>query len=87
MTTKIATDVAAALMAVFAGQTVAHEQVLAEITAQYAYANKRTGVTSYFKVTDLCERMGATYRYTGPDYTGECLYTFPAVDLDQKAAS
>lgn len=82
MATQIATDVAATLMAIFARQTVAHEVVLAEITAQYAYAKKRTGVTSYFKVTDLCERMGATYRYTGPDYTGECLYTFPVINLD-----
>lgn len=82
MATQIATDVAATLMAVFAGRTVAHEVVLAEITTQYAYAKKRTGVTSYFKITDLCERMGATHRYTGPNYTGECLYTFPAINLD-----
>lgn len=76
---KVATETANTILAIFAGQTVTHDEVLAEITAQYAYANKKTGVTSYFKVTDICERMGATYRYTGPDYTGTCLYTFPAV--------
>jgi hypothetical protein len=53
---------------------------------QYALANKRTGITSYSQVTDLVERAGATYRYTGPDCTGECSYTFPVVNLDQAVA-
>lgn len=78
-TSKIATEVATTLMNIFAGQTVTHDEVLAQITAQYAFANKRTGITSYPQVTDTLERRGATYRYTGPNYTGTCLYTFPGV--------
>lgn len=75
---QIAADVTATLLAIFAGQTVTQDVVLAEITAQYAYAKKRPGFTSYFKVTDALKRAGATSRYTGPDCTGDCLYTFPA---------
>lgn len=75
---KIATDTAQIIMAVFAGQTVTQDAVLAEITAQYAYARKRTGFASYMQVTDAIQRAGAVHRYTGPNYTGECLYTFPA---------
>lgn len=77
-TSKIAADIAETLLAMFAGQTITHDAILAEITAQYAYANKRPGFTSYFQVTDAIERAGATHRYTGPNYTGTCLYTFPA---------
>ncbi|AXN53366.1 hypothetical protein PBI_THONKO_96 [Mycobacterium phage Thonko] len=65
------------VMAVFAGQTVTHDEVLAQISLVYATERKRTGVTSYFKVTDEIERRGVTSRYTGPDYTGTCLFTFP----------
>lgn len=77
-TSKIAASTAEILMAVFAGQTVTLEQVLTEVTAQYAYANKRTGFMSYSQVMDAIERAGATHRYTGANYTGTCLYTFPA---------
>lgn len=78
-TSQINNTVAASLLAIFAGQTVSHDAVLAQITLQYAMENKRTGFASYSNVTDLIERAGATYRYTGPNYTGECFYTFPAV--------
>lgn len=78
-TSKIAATVSDTLINVFAGQTVHADTVLAEITAQYAYAQKRTGVSSYFQVTDALERAGVVTRYTGPDYTGERFFTFPAV--------
>lgn len=78
-TSKISADVATALMNLFAGQTVTQGDVFAQVTTQYALANKRSGFTSYFKVTDAIERAGASSRYTGPDYTGECFYTFPAM--------
>lgn len=74
---KIATETANTLLAVFAGQTVDQDTVLAEITAQYAYAQKRTGVSSYFQVTDALERAGVATLYTGPDYTGQKYFTFP----------
>lgn len=75
---KIAANTADVLMAIFAGQTVAADVVLAEITAQYAFAKKRPGFTSYFTVTDAIERAGATSYYTGFNYTGEKFFTFPA---------
>lgn len=77
-TSQIARTTATSLMAIFAGQTVTQSEVLAQITVQYAMNNKRTGISGYSKVTDLLEASGATYRYTGPNYTGECFYTFPA---------
>jgi len=76
--TKIATDITTTLLAIYAGQTITHDAILTEITNQYAYANKRPGITSYFKITDALERSGATYHYTGPNHTGTCYYTFPA---------
>lgn len=75
---KIATDTAASLMAIFAGQTVTADAVNAQITLEYTMAKKRPGLTSYFKVCDLIEAAGATSRYTGPNFTGEQFYTFPA---------
>lgn len=84
---KIMTEVATIAMAIFAGQTVNSDEVSALVTQEYALARKRTGVTSYFNVFDAIERAGATYRYTGPDHTGECLYTFPAIDVDQDAVA
>lgn len=75
---KIATEATANLLAVFAGQTVTLDQASAQIETVYAMARKRTGFTSFFTVMDACERAGVTRRYTGPNYTGTCLYTFPA---------
>ncbi|MEN6544514.1 MAG: hypothetical protein ABFE07_00560 [Armatimonadia bacterium] len=79
---RITTETATIALAVFAGRTVHRDEISTMITQQYAFANKRTGVSSYCKVFDAIERAGATYRYTGPNYTGDCLYTFPAMDLD-----
>lgn len=76
-TSQINQTVATALMAIYAGRTVIFDEVLSQITIQYAFNNKRTGVTSYSNITDLIEKAGATHRYTGPNYTGECFYTFP----------
>ena len=75
---RIANDTAAVILALFAGQTVTQDDVFAQITLQYAMAKKRTGMSSYMQVINTIERAGATNRYTGPDYTGDCLYTFPA---------
>lgn len=75
---KIATEATANLLAVFAGETVTMDQAIAQIETVYAMARKRTGITSFFTVLDACQRAGVTSRYTGPDYTGTCLYTFPA---------
>lgn len=75
---KIATDTAAVILTVFAGQTVHRDEVSAQITLQYAMARKRTGVGSYFQVFDAIEAAGVTHRYTGPNFTGEAFYTFPA---------
>jgi len=75
---KITAEAATSLLAIFAGQTVTHDDVLAQITFEYQMASKRTGFSSYFKVTDAIEAAGVTSRYTGPNYTGDKLYTFPA---------
>lgn len=83
---KIATETAATILAVFAGQTVHHDEIGAQIELEYATARKRTAVGSFFQVFDAIERAGVTCRYTGPDFTGEAFYTFPAIDLDQPAA-
>ncbi|AXH46936.1 helix-turn-helix DNA binding domain protein [Mycobacterium phage Aminay] len=76
-TTKIAATTAEALLAIFAGQTVTLDELFAQIEQTYILAGKRTGITSFYKITDLIEAAGVTSRYTGPDYTGVCLYTFP----------
>uniref|UniRef100_A0AAU8GPR2 Uncharacterized protein n=1 Tax=Mycobacterium phage Pharb TaxID=3136626 RepID=A0AAU8GPR2_9VIRU len=75
---KIAQDVAATIMAVFAGETVTMDQIGEVLQQQYALARKRTAFGSYVQVYHLIEKLGATSRYTGPNYTGVCLYTFPA---------
>lgn len=74
----IARNTAEAIMAIYSGRTVNRDAVLAEIDNQYAYANKKATVGSYFAVADACERAGATWKYAGPNYTGELFYTFPA---------
>lgn len=84
---RITTETATIALAVFAGQTVHYDEISSLITQQYAFAGKRTGVSSYFKVFDAIERAGVAHRYTGPDYTGECFYTFPALDLDAETVA
>jgi hypothetical protein len=74
-TSKIARDTAAALLAIYAGETITHEQLGAAIEAQYAYARKRTGFASYFQILDIIEPAGVTVEHT-PDYNHR--YTFPA---------
>jgi len=85
-TSQIADDTATAVLAIFAGQTVHRDEIGAQIELQYAAARKRTAVGSFFQVFDAIERAGVTCRYTGPDFTGEAFYTFPAIDLDASAA-
>lgn len=80
--TKITTDTAAAALTIFAGRTITLDELNSFVTQQYKLARKRTGITSYFKIFDAVEAQGVTARYTGPDYTGECLYTFPPTNLD-----
>ncbi|QFG09477.1 hypothetical protein I5H08_gp010 [Mycobacterium phage Yuna] len=75
---RIATDTADVLLAVFAGATVTHDQIGEVLEQQYALARKRVAYGSYVQVFGLIERQGVTSRYTGPNYTGVCLYTFPA---------
>lgn len=67
---KIATQTAATAMAFFAGQTVTIDTVYEFIEQQYAMARRRTGISSFFQVTDACVAAGATLR-------GDA-YTFPA---------
>jgi dTDP-4-amino-4,6-dideoxygalactose transaminase len=81
--TRITADTTAIAMTMFAGQTVTMDELTALVEQQYALGGKRTGITSFFKVFDACEAAGATSRYTGPNYTGQCLYTFPSIDLDR----
>lgn len=69
---RSATDVAAVIVAMFAGRTVRRDEIVEQITLRYAPPRKRTAV-----VFDLIEAAGVTYRYTGLDCTGEQLYTFP----------
>ncbi|AEK09904.1 hypothetical protein PBI_KESHU_96 [Mycobacterium phage Keshu] len=75
---KIAETTAEALLAVFAGETVTMDQIAEVLQQQYALARKRVAFGSYVQVYRLIEAAGATSRYTGPNYTGVCLYTFPA---------
>lgn len=77
-TSKIAAQVTENLMAVFAGQTVSMEAVLAQMDMVYAMANKRPGMRSYFIIEDMIEKLGVTSNYSGPNYTGTKFHTFPA---------
>lgn len=76
---KIATETIAELRIVFAGQTVSDDVVYAHITQVYTLARKRTGMTSFADVLAALHHAGVTRSYTGPNYTGDCFYTFPAV--------
>lgn len=74
----IVNNTANVLLVVFAGETVAQDTVVARIELEYALAKKRTGVSSFFQVENVLEANGVTSRYTGPDYTGDKFFTFPA---------
>lgn len=74
---KIAATVADTLLAIFSGQTVGHDEVCAEVENQYAMARKRCTFGSFVQVIPAMERAGMFSYYTGPDYTGDLLYTFP----------
>lgn len=73
---KIATDTAATLLAVFAGQTVADDEVYAAIEQQYTQARKQTGIGSYAQVLGSIQRAGVTTEF---DLDQNLIYTFPAV--------
>ena len=79
MSSRIATETATTILAVFAGQTVTLDQISEQIELEYTMARKRSAFGSYVQVINAIERAGVTSRYTGPDYTGTCLYTFPKV--------
>ena len=76
---NIAVDTAEAILSVFAGQADVSRDAIAEVLEQqYALGRKRVGFRSYVQVFDAIELAGVSHRYTGPNYTGEALYTFPA---------
>lgn len=76
---KITAETTAALLAVFAGQTVTDDEVYGQIEQEYALARKRTSMGSFATILGaLYHRHGVETTYTGPNCTGQCLYTFPA---------
>lgn len=75
---KIAETTAANLLAVFAGQTVTMDALIAQMEMVYAMNNKRMAVGSFFKVDDILEANGVVSQYSGFNYTGTRYSTFPA---------
>lgn len=79
---NIALDASEAVLSVFAGQSDVTIAEIGEVIEQtYALARKRVGFRSYVQVFDAIELAGVSHRYTGPNYTGSALYTFPAKAL------
>ncbi len=75
---KIATETIANLRVVFAGQTISDDEVYSQIEQVYAMARKRTGMGSFADILAALDHAGVTRHYTGPNFTGDCFYTFPA---------
>jgi hypothetical protein len=75
---RIVTETAASILAIFAGQTVTHETIGAQIELEYAMARKRCTFGSHVDITKGIERAGVVTRWTGFNYSGELLYAFPA---------
>lgn len=75
---KIANEASANLLAVFAGQTVTMDALIAQMEMVYAMNNKRMAVGSFFKVDDILDANGVVSRYSGFNYTGTRYSTFPA---------
>lgn len=75
---KIATTTATSIAALFAGQTATFDQVAAQIELEYTIAKRRTTFGSYTQIHRLLETAGVTSYYTGPNYTGERIFEFPA---------
>jgi len=75
-TSRIAASTADIILAIFAGQTVTHEQLGAQIEFQYAAARKRTGFMSFFQILDVIEAAGVTVEHDLVTYNHR--YTFPA---------
>lgn len=68
----------AAILDVFAGQTVTHEAVGEQIELQYTMARKRTAFGSFIQIYRGLENAGVRSFWTGTDMaTSELLYTFP----------
>lgn len=78
---NIVVDTTEALLSIFAGQTVGIPEIGEVLEQTYAAARKRVGFRSYVQVFDAIELAGVTHRYTGPNYTGKALYTFPTKAL------
>lgn len=77
---KIVNTAAANIIAIFDGQTVSHSDVCAQIETEYAAARKRTAYGSYVQVFNNLLAAGVTCKWTGPNYTGDHLYIFPATN-------
>ena len=74
---KIAATVADTLLAIFSGQTVAHDDVCAEIANQYAMARKRCTYGSHIAVDTGLRIAGVQSQWSGPNYSGDHFYAFP----------
>lgn len=75
---KIAKDTTATILDVFAGQTVAYETVCEQIDTAYAAARRRPGFRSYFNICTDLWAAGVTVQWSGPNYSGDQTYKFPA---------
>lgn len=73
---KIATETAAVIVDMFAGQTVSFDEIGAVIEQQYAMASKRTAFGSYVQIHNAIERAGAASH--GGHTATDRFYTFPA---------
>lgn len=75
----IATSTTATVLAQFAGQTVTDDAVYEAIENSYAMANKRAAFGSFADIlVALDVHHGVRTVYSGPNYTGQASYVFPA---------
>jgi len=74
---KLAAQTTAAILAAFAGQTVTHDEVSEQIENNYAAASRKAAYGSYTQIHTGLLIAGVKNTWTGPNYTGEMLYTFP----------
>jgi len=74
----ITANTAATLLEIFAGQTVDHDEVCSQIEMAYAASRRRATYGSYVAIDTALRAAGVGSEWTGPNYSGNHLYAFPA---------
>lgn len=74
---NITATTAATILEMFAGQTVAHDDVAAQIEMSYAASRRRATYGSYVAIDTALRCAGVGSKFSGPNYSGDHFYVFP----------